>query len=518
MENKNVNELLNQISQKVLGIIQYYYPGLYEVGLQFIVKHNSEITLKSFCTKKSIERDLFEWNQALWKKIVEWPIELAHEMMLKKEHLGEIHNQNEQEGSEFQSIINQYAARNEKVNRLFNYKEEIERTVWVKLKPFKDDEVIIKVPRGILKHTQNQLLEIQFGIKKETCVYFINDESAFLRNNSYEYPIEIYVSTSLVEKMQIPLSLVYQLNIAYGKVMFGPTIGFLLGEKNQIYNPEYMEKFSDRLGGYEKFGGLVIAFSPRSIDWNKEIVYGMIYDPEQKKWKYDSAPIPSTLYRRNFHQNKENIKQLMEITENKLFNSFHYKKSDLYLLQEDPEINHYIPDTQLLKSVDQLIEFIKDKQKVILKPVSLSRGRGIYIIEQNRERLDGFILYDYRNKYRVRHLLSDDVTLKVLLESLSILKQDYLYQTYIPLLEVNERPFDVRVVMQKLQTNKWECTGMECRVAGENEDLTNIARGGKAMTLEDAIQESDKSLSFSEIYKHILLVCQKFCDLMDKTE
>ncbi len=294
LEKKNVNELLNQISQKVLGIIQYYYPGLYEVGLQFIVKHNSEITLKSFCTKKSIERDLFEWNQALWEKIVEWPIELAYEMMLKIEHLGEIHNQNEQEGSEFQSIINQYAASNEKANRLFNFKEEIERTVWVKLKPFKDDEVIIKVPRGILKHTLNQLLEIQFGIKKETCVYFINDESAFLRNNSYEYPIEIYVSTSLVEKMQIPLSLVYQLNIAYGKVMFGPTIGFLLGEKTQIYNPEYMEKFSDRLGGYEKFGGLVIAFSPRSIDWNKEIVYGMIYDPEQKKWKYDSAPIPSS--------------------------------------------------------------------------------------------------------------------------------------------------------------------------------------------------------------------------------
>ena len=76
-----------------MGIIQYYYPGLYEVGLQFIVKHNGEITFKSFCTKKSIEKDLLEWNQALWKKIVEWPIELAHEMKLKIEHLGEINNQ-----------------------------------------------------------------------------------------------------------------------------------------------------------------------------------------------------------------------------------------------------------------------------------------------------------------------------------------------------------------------------------------------------------------------------------------
>ena len=158
----------------------------------------------------------------------------------------------------------------------------------------------------------------------------------------------------------------------------------IIRRKNQIYNPEYMEKFSDRFGEYEKFGGLVIAFSPRSIDWNEEIVYGLIYDPEQKKWKYDSAPIPSTLYRRNFHQNKESIEQLIETTDNQLFNSYHFKKSDLYLLQEDPQMNKHLPETHFLKNVDQLIEFIKDKQKIILKPVSLSRGRGIFIIEKNR--------------------------------------------------------------------------------------------------------------------------------------
>lgn len=112
--------------------------------------------------------------------------------------------------------------------------------------------------------------------------------------------------------------------------------------------------------------------------------------------------------------------------------------------------------------------------------------------------------------------MSDPIALHELLESFNIQKQDYLYQTYIPLLKVNERPFDVRIVMQKYELNKWKCSGIECRVAGENEELTNIARGGKAMTLEDAIYESGKNLSFPKINKEILLVCHKFCELMDK--
>ncbi|MBS4203237.1 YheC/YheD family protein [Lederbergia citrea] len=502
-EKENKNVLLNEISQNILSIIQYYYPGLNEIGLQFILNQDGEVTLKSFCTKKSIEKDLFGWNQQLWKKIVEWPIELAYEIKLKNEYLKEINNQNEHENDKFQPSL---------------YLEGTDYHVWVKFEPFQDDEMIIKVPKGILKHKLNQLYDIQFGVKKETCVYFISKETAYLRNNCYEYPLVIFVSSSLVERMRIPLNLVYQLKISNEKIMIGPTIGFLLGEKNQLYNPEYMKKFSDRFGKYEKFGGLAIAFSTRSIDWNEKIVYGMIYDPKQKKWIYNSAPIPSTLYRRNFHQNKKTIKQLRDITENQLFNSHHFKKSDLYNLREDLEISDHLPETHILDDMDKLIEFINLKQKVILKPVSLSRGRGIFIIEKNKEELEGFILYDYRKKYRVRHLLSDSIAFHDMLESLGIFKQNYLFQTYIPLLNVNERPFDVRVVMQKYKKNKWVCSGIECRIAGENEDLTNIARGGKAMTLEEVIQDSGKNLSYSKIKNKMLLICHDFCDLMDKKE
>jgi len=295
--------------------------------------------------------------------------------------------------------------------------------------------------------------------------------------------------------------------------IIGPTIGLLLGEKNQNYNLNYMEKFTDRFGEYERFGGVMIAFSSRSIDWKEKIVYGMVYDNEKKQWRYDSAPIPTTIYRRNFHQNKERIKQLVELTDNKLFNSYHFKKSDLYLLKKEPEIMNHLPTTFLLKKIEDLMDFILDKKKIILKPVSLSRGRGIFILELNT---NGLILYDYRNNTKVQHTITDMAGLQKLLDEFGILNQEYLYQTYIPLLKVNNRAFDVRVVMQKYNKFKWLCSGIECRVAQENEDLTNIARGGEAMTLEDVIRSTTQGLSYPAVHKNIVKLCHRFCYLMDK--
>ncbi|MEH7484052.1 YheC/YheD family protein, partial [Neobacillus drentensis] len=148
-------------------------------------------------------------------------------------------------------------------------------------------------------------------------------------------------------------------------------------------------------------------------------------------------------------------------------------------------------------------------------PVSLSRGRGIFILELNDE-TEGFSLYDYRNMTKVQHRLKDKEGLQVLLKEFGIFNQEYLFQTYIPLLKVNNRALDVRVVMQKYNKGKWQCTGIECRVAREDEDLTNIARGGEAMTLETVIKKTSQGLSYSLVYRNIVNLCQRFCRIMDQ--
>ena len=502
------------MGQKILELIKYYYPGVHEIGLQITYNQNRELKLKSVCSINHILKDLYDLKLELFEKTAQWSIELANETRIQTSEFDHILNEIEEEDHSSQVM-----SKDSRFTKGFKIQNESLQINWIKLIVFEDEDLIMKFPKGIIKSAPIHPKVVQFGIIEQTCNFMSYEEPVFLKNNSFSYPLEVFVSSELVRRMQIPMDFVYQMKFETEKVMIGPTIGFLLGEKNHFYNPEYMEKYNDRFSEYEKFGGLVIAFSTRSVDWDRKMVYGFIYDPMNNCWKYGSAPIPSTLYRRNFHQSQKSINQLKELTNNNLFNSYHFKKSDLCLLQNDPRIKKHVPTTQLLLEYDQLVDFIAENQKVIVKPVSLSRGRGILIIESNQLiGEDGYTLNDYCDKVPVGHNINDSYQLKEMLNTLGVFKQGYLFQRYIPLLKVKDRPFDVRVVMQKYEYNKWKCTGIECRVAGEKQDLTNIARGGEAMTLFDVVYESKLALSYSQVYISILNLCYKFCVLMDKEQ
>ena len=513
-EVKEIQGILYEHSEKLLKIIHYYYPGIYEVGLLFSINSNGQIKINSTCSFNSILKDLYSWNQQLCQSIFETSLKVAKELLQQKNNPEETNIQNQPNDLiKMNELFSSSVKENKKIKQLI--KEGF--SVWIKLRVFDDEKMTLKLPGELMKTISSELNILQFGIKEQPC-NIIKEGAVLLKNNTYNAPIEILISRSLLTKLYIPLDMIYQLHLSADKVILGPSIGLLLGEKNQLYTPAYMDKFSDRLGIYEKFGGLVIAFSSRSIDWEEKIAYGMIYDPIRKKWEYGTAPIPAAIYRRNFHQKPDQIKQLIELTDDKLFNSHHYKKSDLLTLQNEKKMKNHLPDTHLYKNMNELIEFVNEKQKVILKPVSLSRGRGIFVIEQSAGESEGYILYDHRKGFRLQHLIPNAQGLEEMLSSLNIFHEKYLYQTYIPLLKVTNRPFDVRVVMQKYDKEHWICTGIECRVAGENEVLTNIARGGEAMTLEEVVEETGIDLSFEKVQKSILKLCQKFCSLMDKKE
>ncbi|MGM0904480.1 MAG: YheC/YheD family protein [Bacillota bacterium] len=501
----SINQLEHQLETISLSIgerLHFYYPGVYEVGIQYGVDQDGSVYIQSTYPVASIIKDLAK-KEHLLLEVIYWSMSLAYSLNRRKSMSGEIVN-----GSIFS---NSMLMNSDDIKNNGDY-----LTIWAQIKPFNSKEKTLKLPRNLNKNSNHPSLRVKFGIKEVVSPIVIENESLLLQNNSAQAPADIYVSSSLIEELNLPTDIVYQLMITKEKITIGPTIGFLLGEKNQIYNLDYMKKYSDRFGEYERFGGLVIAFSTRSIDWEKRIVHGMIYDPELKDWKYGAAPIPASIYRRNFHQNPAVVNKLIRLTNNKLFNSHPFNKSDLYTLQNEPEIEHYLPKTNKLKNLDELIHFLKEKRKVIVKPATLSRGRGIFILEQSKGETEEYTLYDYSNNYRSLHIVQGPEELKELLSGLDLFKQAYLYQTYIPLLRVNDRLFDIRVVMQKTDIKQWTCTGIECRVAGVNEELTNIARGGDAMTLEEIIAESGNKFSTVKIYWSILKVCYDFCRLMDK--
>jgi hypothetical protein len=501
----NINQLEHQLETISLSIgerLHFYYPGVYEIGIQYGVEQDGSVYIQSTYPIASIIKDLAK-KEPLLHEVISWSMNLAYALNKKSSNSGE--------------DVNENMVANDRLPDLDDIRDKNDdRTIWVRIKPFVSKEKLLKLPRNLNRVLRQSSMMVKFGVKEVESSMVIENESLLLQNNSAQAPASIYVSSSLIEELNLPTNIVYQLMMTKEKITIGPTIGFLLGEKNQLYNLDYMKKYSDRFGEYERFGGMVIAFSPRSIDWEKMIVHGMMYDPDLKEWRYGSAPIPASIYRRNFHQNPSTINQLIRLTNNKLFNSHPFNKSDLYTLQNEPEIEQYLPKTNKLKNLDELIDFLKAEQKVIVKPASLSRGRGIFILERPKDGSGEYILYDYSNKNRSLHTAHDSEELKEILNGLDLFKQAYLYQTYIPLLRVNDRLFDIRVVMQKTNSNQWTCTGIECRVARVDEELTNIARGGDAMNFEEIFAESGNKFSTVKVYWSVLKVCYDFCRLMDK--
>lgn len=514
LEDASMDDLW-ELSQKVLNIIQFYYPGIFEIGIVFSLNKKGLYSVRSTCSANAIVKDIFGWNTQICEKICKFPFKVAKEILQEKNSHDEISNEY---SLAYPSQSTEFLSSPESKDNVVMLSNEESINLWIKLKEFQDEEMCLKLSMPRSKLINSDKISIQFGIIEQTCKIDIIESEFPLNRNSFTKPAEVMISSSLLKKLHIPMDLTYQLKISNDKVIIGPSIGLLLGEKNQLYNPTYMEKYSDRLREYEKFGGLVIAFSTRSIDWDEKVVYGMLYDPTQKKWRYDSAPIPAALYRRNFHQNLERINQLFEMTNKNLFNSHYFKKSDLILLKDEREIRNHVPTTHLLKKLDDLIEFVQDRERIILKPISLSRGRGIFTLEKNQKPAEGYILYEHQNEFLLRHLLPDTRALEEMLMKLNLLNKQYLYQTYIPLLRINNRPLDVRVVMQKYDIKSWKCSGIECRVAGENEILTNIARGGEAMTLEEVVSGSGIDQSYDKIYESVINLCQKFCNLIDRKD
>ena len=60
------------------------------------------------------------------------------------------------------------------------------------------------------------------------------------------------------------------------------------------------------------------------------------------------------------------------------------------------------------------MNFLNEHEKVILKPIDLSRGRGICIIEKEQF---GYRILDYRDKECVETILENDHALKIFLKS-----------------------------------------------------------------------------------------------------
>lgn len=395
--------------------------------------------------------------------------------------------------------------------------------IWTTFVEFDSEEKRLRLPAGFLPW-QSDRLPVRFGVgsvpgcKIET-LETTNEEAH--SGASFKTPAVTYISSQLVKRLHLSTHLVYQLKLDGHELMIGPTIGLLFGNNKANYTPDFMkEHYSDRLSVYPQIGGMIVAFAITAVDWNKSTVDGLIFDPESKTWVPGIAPVPAVTYRRHVRQpNFKDFRSTLQAQKGILFNSARYTKWKVHsILKKNPLLLKYLPETVMLNTFPQLIKFLDRYTKVVLKPKSGSQGKGILFVEKTvSDGVKKYVLTDYRdNKSDSKKSLQNAESLRKMLEENNILNKKYICQQFISLAKIDNAPFDVRILMQKDESCNWRCSGMESRVASKDKEVTNLAAGGAALSLQKTIELMGPQYDYELIHDRIVKFCTEFCFWMDQ--
>lgn len=212
--------------------------------------------------------------------------------------------------------------------------------------------------------------------------------------------------------------------------------------------------------------------------------------------------IPAVIHNRAIHSTmaaKRRMKQLVQ-SGSHVFNSCN-RYSKLYihsLLAENPSLCPHLPGT-VAGTFANLQTMMAAYSSLIIKPDNSSVGQGIMKLARSGA---GWTL-----SARIHHTWQDIYfahTPTLLKQVLS--KRKYIIQQRLPLATFHERPFDLRVSVQRGLSGQWQVTGIAAKVAAKNRFLTNVAQGGAVYKLEEVLH-AYPALDSSQVREQI----EQFC-------
>lgn len=147
-----------------------------------------------------------------------------------------------------------------------------------------------------------------------------------------------------------------------------------------------------------------------------------------------------------------------------------------YLLG-DMYLRHYVPETVSFDRPN-LESMLKKYSSVYVKPDVGSLGIGICKIKRSAK---GYVLMGLTGKRQWKELYQ---SVEALYECIARTNnRKLIIQQAIQLDQVNGRPYDIRVMVQRKPGGLWNCTGMLVKVGAAKKIVTNYYQGGSICTL-----------------------------------
>lgn len=253
-----------------------------------------------------------------------------------------------------------------------------------------------------------------------------------------------------------------------------------------------------RLG--EQAGVLAYVFSPAGVDWTARRVLGFrcggSSDAASTRWRSGTFPLPDVVYNRVPTRIAEGrsavqrtLRRFYTTLSGRVFNPHYLNKSGVArALRGDPDVGRYVPATSPFGDGSNLQRFAQRHRIVYVKSVGGSLGNDMMRLSPTQA--GGWLLKYNAGPFRTQSMRSYEWG--ALLSHIRRLTKGrpFVMQQGIRLATADGRPFDLRILVQKLPTGRWNFTGGAARVAGRGQITTHVPRGGRRLPMNTALEKA----------------------------
>lgn len=231
-------------------------------------------------------------------------------------------------------------------------------------------------------------------------------------------------------------------------------------------------------------GLIIYIFCTSSVDLKKQQVHGYYYD--HHAWKEKTFTIPELIYDWNFTQSRDQIRmknrmvrQLQQMRISRLI-SFGVKDkwTVFQALHKHPILRDHLPYTRRIQDIHSILSWLQSYASIICKPIAGSQGKGLIKITRTHSGLFEIQGRTQTHKGYQKHISGDHQLCMWLKRKMGDRK--YLIQPMLSLSSRDGSPFDLRVLIQKDDTGRWQETGKIIRLGQKQSFISNMYGGGEA--------------------------------------
>ncbi len=266
-------------------------------------------------------------------------------------------------------------------------------------------------------------------------------------------------------------------------------IGIFLGRQtfNRLVSKQYDRGLTELVQAASRLGISPVWFSIPQEELDDGILRAAT--KTGGKWTIGFHPLPKVVYDRALFARKDRASgkkiraALAEqgvtfVNSCSAFSKWHTHIS----LSEDTILLPHLPKTVRFRQVSDLSDMLAAYSKVYLKSFWGSRGKEVLLIERDHQRLT--LIYP-NGKLKTFGSLGELVGAVYRFMG----TKKCVIQQPIDLASYQKRRFDVRVLLQKISLNRWDCTALCLRLALPGRGITSTSQGGEVKQLSPVLAE-----------------------------